>query len=259
MAKTAQPIEAATAPGSIIRRTREEGIAKILEPAAASGEGARLMFFGRTRMGKTALALSVLDAMAAKGIAQTFIVHDVKFPLIQQYPGTAVHTEQELEAAVAKSSMLVCRPPFPAALAAQHARKLIEESGEKTCLLIDETRRALGKNQAFVDDQAPAGKGPGPKNFEWLLLESGGLGGSLVLLVQIPKRTPGEALDSSQYSVVLGTGGRSLRYLNTTAEIVPDEAVETVKALLPGEFCIFNDDTEWDRTIYYSPLPTTGG
>lgn len=259
MAKAEKPTQAATAQGSIIRRSREEGIAKILEPAAASGEGSRLMFFGRTRMGKTKLALSVLDAMAAKGIAQTFIIHDVKFPLIQQYPGTPVHTEQELETAVMTSNVLVCRPPFAAAVAAQHARKLIEESGEATCLLIDETRRALGKNQAFVDDQAPGGKGPGPKNFEWLLLESGGLRGSLILLVQIPKRTPGEALDSSQYSVVLGTGGRSLRYLNNTAEIVPDEAVETVKGLQPGEFCVFNDDEEWDRTIYYSPLPAVGG
>jgi hypothetical protein len=258
MAKTTERAETTEAQGSIVRRTREEGIAKILEPAAASGEGSRLMLFGRTRMGKTKLAISILDEMLARGIAQTVIIHDPKYPTVQQYPGAPVRTEIEMREALLTSSVVVCRPPFSAASAAEHARRLIEQCGEATAILVDETRRALGKNQAFIDDQGPDGKGPGPKNFEWMLLEAGGLRGSVVLLVQIPKRSPGEALDSAQFSVVLGVGGRSLNYLTDTAKIVPLDAVDTVKALQPGEFCVFNDDSDWDRTIYYSPLPAGG-
>ena len=252
MAKIQEREQATTAPGSVARSSREAGIAKLLEPAATAHEGARLNIFGRTRMGKSAFARSLLDEMFVRGICQTAIIHDPKYPTHQQYPGRAVQDQAEMRAALMESSVVVCRDRFPASATAETARALVQDMGEPTVLLIDETRRVLGRNQAFIDDQAKGG--PGPKNFEWLLLEGGGLRASLVLLVQIPKRSPGEAMDSAQFSVVFGVGGRSLNYLVNTAEIVPIEARDVVKALQPGEFCIFSDDNDWDRTIYYSPL-----
>lgn len=255
MATPTKRPEATTPQGQVTRRSREEGISKILEPAESAREGARLTIFGRTRFGKSAFAVSLLDEMLARGIASTAIVHDVKYPDRQQYVGAAVTDQIGMVQELQTSSVVVCRPPFPAESAAAWARELAADHGEPTVLLVDETRRALGNAQRWVDNSGPDGKANGPKNFEWLLLEGGGLRASLVLLVQIPRQLPGDAVDSAQFAVVFGLGGRSLNYL-VQQGTVPAEAVDTVKALDKGEFCVFSDDEEWDRTIYYSPLPT---
>lgn len=236
-------------------RSREDGIAKILGPAEESREGARIAIFGRTRYGKSSFAVHLLDAMVARDIARTVIIHDVKYPDRQQYNGTPANSKDELRVALQTSSVVVCRPNgggFPAADAAAVTRECVEQTGEPTVLLIDETRRALGLNQRFCDNTLPDGK-PGPKNFEWLCLEAGGLRGSLVMLVQIPRQLPIDILDSAQYKVVFGVGGGSLDFL-IDKRIVAREAAETVMSLPKGAFCIFTDDENWDREIYYSPL-----
>jgi hypothetical protein len=195
--------------------------------------------------------------MVALDIARTVVIHDVKYPDRQQYQGVAVYDKEQARQALLTSAIIVCRPsaslfPFPAADAAALTRECIEKTGEPTALLIDETRRALGANQRFVDNTLPDGK-PGAKNFEWLCLEAGGLRGSLVMLVQIPRQLPIDILDSAEFKVVFGVGGGSLDYL-IDKRIVAREAADTVKALQKGAYCIFSDDEDWDREIYYSPL-----
>jgi hypothetical protein len=233
-------------------QSRAAGIAKILAPALGAREGARILIYGRTRWGKTAFAVDLLDAMVASDIASTILVHDPKYPDRQQYEGEPVRSDSELAGALGSSRIVVFRPPMPASSVAANARLLVE-GGEPTAILIDETRRALGGFQKWGDADGEDGPNKGPKNFEWLLLEGGGLRASVVLLVQRPKQLPGDASDSAQCHVVFGLGGGSLRYL-TKAGIVPDEARETVKQLTPGQFVVFSDDDEWDGIVYYSPL-----
>lgn len=236
-------------------RSREEGIAKILSIAQESREGTRVAIFGRTRYGKSSFAVHLLDAMVARDIARSVIIHDVKYPDRQQYNGTPAHDKEELRRALLTSSVVVCRPGlagFPAGDAAEVTREVVTQVGEPAVLLIDESRRALGANQRFCDNSLPDGK-PGPKNFEWLCLEAGGLRGSLVMLVQIPRQLPIDILDSAEFKVVFGTGGGSLDYL-IDKRIVSRDAADTVKALPKGAFCLFSDNEDWDREVYYSPL-----
>lgn len=231
--------------------SRDAGIRAILAPAIASGEGCRVLLYGRTRYGKSTFARHLVDAALDARVADTALIHDVKYPDKQQYEGQAVSSITEIGVALKGSSIVVCRPPFPAEDAATAVR-LLAEAGERSLLLIDETRRALSGQQRWIDVDGPDGVGRGPKNFEWLSLEGGGVGGSVILLVQRPRQLPGDATDSAQVHVCFGVGGKSLAYL-VAAGTVPSEAADTVKRLAPGAFCIFADDEDWNQQIYYSP------
>jgi hypothetical protein len=262
MANPAEPTEATTPPPadeSYISGTRsqEEGFEKLLAPALATREGARILIFGRTRWGKSTLAESLIQAMLQGGVASTAIIHDVKYPDRQQYTGAPVYSQDQLGPTLAKNSIAVLRPPIGAALAAETSRRLTE-GGEPTALLFDETRRALAAEKKWIDSDDEAGHAnKGPKNIEWHFLEAGGVRGSVVLLLQIPRAIPGHAIDSAQFYVFCGLAGPSLNYA-VDARIVPPEAADTVRRLPPGAFCIFSATEDWDHEVYYSPLPAGG-
>jgi hypothetical protein len=183
-------------------------------------------------------------------VAETALIHDVKYPDHAQFSGQEVTAVTQIGSAMQAGSVVVLRPPV-SAMEAAHVAKLLAEYREPTLLLVDETRRALGGSQIWCDGKNSDGS-QGPKSFEWLCLEGGGLGASLVLLVQRPRQLPGDAVDSAQVHVVFGLGGRSLAYL-VAAGTVPPEAAATVRALKPGAFCLFTDDEEWSGITYYSP------
>lgn len=230
--------------------SRADGIAAALAPAIASAEGCRILVYGRTRWGKSAFARHLVMAVLDSHVAETVLVHDVKYPDDAQFVGENVTAITQIGEAMQRGSVVVLRPPV-SAMEAAHAARLLSECREPILLLIDETRRALGGSQIWCDGKNPDGT-QGPRSFEWLCLEGGGLGASLVLLVQRPRQLPGDAVDSAQVHVVFGLGGRSLAYL-VAAGTVPPEAAATVRALKPGAFCLFTDDEEWNGITYYSP------
>jgi hypothetical protein len=245
-----QPSVSRSQASSKATATRAEGIAATLAPAIGAGEGCRILVFGRTRWGKSTFARHLINAAIESGVCGTALIHDVKYPDHAQYVGEEVSSITQIGQAVQRGSVVVLRPPCPAREAA-HAAVVLSLSGERTLLLVDETRRALGGQQIWCDTKNDDGS-QGPRSFEWLCLEGGGVGASLVLLVQRPRQLPGDAVDSAQVNVVFGLGGRSLAYL-VSAGTVPPEASETIKALPPGAFCLFSDDESWNRQIYYSP------
>ena len=230
--------------------TRADGIAAALAPAIASAEGCRILVYGRTRWGKSAFARHLVTAVLDSRVAETVLIHDVKYPDHAQFTGEEATAITQIGEAMQRGSVVVLRPPV-SAMEAAHVARILSEYREPTLLLVDETRRALGGSQIWCDGKNPDGS-QGPKSFEWLCLEGGGLGASLVLLVQRPRQLPGDAVDSAQVHVVFGLGGRSLSYL-VAAGTVPPEAAATVRALKPGAFCLFTDDEEWSGITYYSP------
>lgn len=234
------------------QKTRDEGIAKILE-SAGRDEGSRVLIFGRTRYGKSTFAVDLVEEMLLAGIASTAIIHDPKYPDRQQYDGIPVTAITSLGPMLKSGHRFVFRPPSTAAEAAA-ASRILTESGEPTVLLLDETRRALAAEKVWADSYDQDGRAnKGPKNCEWHFLEAGGVRGSVVLLVQVPRSLPGHAIDSAQRYVIFGLAGPSLRYM-VDAKIVPDDAVETVKRLPPGAFVVLSPDDDWDGCVYYSPL-----
>lgn len=233
--------------------TRAEGIALCLASATATGEGARILIYGRTRWGKSILARHLVDAARDSQIASTVLISDPKYPDQAQYDGVEIHDRMEIGPALTQGKeILVLRSEISPADGAAACR-LLAESGEPCLLLIDETRRALGGHQRWIDAGGPEGPQAGPKNFEWILLEGGGVRASLILLVQRPRQLPGDAVDSAQVHVCCGLGGRSLAYL-LDAGTIPPEAADTVRKLQPGAFVVFADDEEWNGRVYYSPL-----
>jgi hypothetical protein len=244
---------AAEGGAGIREASRAEGIALALQPAIASKEGARILIYGRTRWGKSSFAAHLAEAARIENVASTILISDVKYPDRVQYKGTEVPTSSGIgPALMAGHETLVLRAGVSPADGAAACR-MLAESGEPCLLLIDETRRALGGQQRWLDAAGPDGPQSGPKNFEWILLEGGGVKASLVLLAQRPRQLPGDAVDSAQIHVCFGLGGRSLSYL-LDAGTIPSEAAETVRRLQPGAFCVFSDDEDWNRAVYYSPL-----
>lgn len=235
-------------------RTQAEGIKKILAQAIEAREGARVLIFGRTRWGKSTFAQALIQAMVEEGVASSAIIHDVKYPDRQQYAGATITSEADWRGFVADNPICVFRPPMTAAEAAAKSRRLTE-AGEPTVLLYDETRRALAAEKKWCDSDDEFGHpNKGPKNIEWHFLEAGGVRGSVILLLQIPRSIPGHAIDSAQVYVFLGLAGPSLNYA-VDARLVPPEAAETVKRLPPGAFTVFSTTEDWDHEVYYSPLP----
>ena len=240
------------AAGGIVRATREDGIAAAIDPALMSAEGARILIYGRTRYGKSVFAQWLIAEMQRAAVCRTVLIHDTKYPDRPQYIGRCVSSVEALGKGIRAENWIVLRSPLTVADGALAARALAEH-GEPACLVVDETRRALGGAQKWMDADGPEGPGRGPRNLEWICLEGGGVGASLVLLVQRPRQLPGDAVDSAQVAVVFGLGGRSLAYL-VDAGTVPRDAADTIRRLAPGEFCLFGDDQDWNRTVYYSPL-----
>ena len=177
--------------------TRAEGIAAALAPAIAAGEGCRVLIYGRTRWGKSTFARHLVRAAVENAVASTVLIHDVKYPDHAQYEGRELTGITQIGAALQAESVLILRPPCPAREAA-HAAVVLSESGERTMLLVDETRRALGGSQIWCDGKNEDGS-QGPRSFEWLCLEGGGVGASLVLLVQRPRQLPGDASGDARF------------------------------------------------------------
>ena len=215
-------------------------MALILAGPIASREGTRVAILGATRTGKSTFAIDFVKAMQAAQVASTAIVHDVKYPHRQQYEGRAVYDGRALADALCSDdppTTLVCRPGVEADAAAAAVRACAE-AGEPAVLFLDESRRAIGKRQSWAGDNVP-----------WIYAEGGGLGGSIVSLIQIPQSFPTDAADQSEAIVAFRLGGRSRNYCADQAWI-PKEAVETLRTLAVGEFCVFFQDADWDGVIY---------
>lgn len=241
-----------TAKNSTLKGTREDGLLAALKPAIDSGEGCRILIYGRTRYGKSTLAVQLVETSIAHGVADAVCIHDVKYPDRAQYKGAQVSALDQIGPVLSDEPIVVLRSPLTAADGAQAVRALTE-SGIPAMLLVDENRRAITSDRRWLDQDGPGGPGRGPKNLEWLQLEGGGARASVVLLVQLSRQVPLDGTDSAQVRIVMGLGGGSLNYL-VDRRIVPLDAVNTVEGLPPGAFCVFSDEYSWDRRVYYSPL-----
>jgi hypothetical protein len=212
------------------------------------GEGGRFVIVGASRKGKSTFTLQLAREMLRRRTCQTMVVHDVKDPERPLYDGALVHSLLDARRALASEDppdVLVCRPGITAAEAASLVQDLAE-SKEKAALLIDELTPALRVNTDTLEPVSQVFCGP---SLVWLQLQGGGLGASVITLVQLPKQMPGSALDNATAFVFFGTGGRSLDY-SLDLRLVPKEAADLVSQLERGQCCVFFGDRAWNGVVY---------
>jgi hypothetical protein len=225
-----------------IRRAHgDAAIEIILEPTIVDGEGSRHLWLGRTRMGKTYANKQLVAALLARGYADLSIIHDVKLPT-PQYEGCIRESAQAFAAqppGADDSAHVVFRGTVPpkvddvAALSLQLAR-----AGLRVALTIDELAKAT--TAGGREWEAP--------HMREALSEGGALRLSVFTTTQIPQRLPTEALDLQGTIGIFAMDGRSLRYLERM-DILP-EAHPVIPSLQRGEFVLWKNGEDWDRTIY---------
>jgi hypothetical protein len=232
---------------AIERRPQAAAIAKLLAGAAKTGEGRRILVFGATRQGKTTFTKRLVAAMLDQGAASYLLIHDQKYPQRAQYDGAQATTvEQVRELVAAGNHVIVCRPPLTVEDCAQVVRDLVE-GDIPAVLLIDETIPALKVNEDTAEPMNRVWMGPTPI---WLLLQGGGLGGSVVMLNNLPLQVPTSMLDSASDVVCFNVGGRSLNALVDQRTVTREAAEKVIPRMQPGELLLFSSDQDWDRTIY---------
>lgn len=218
----------------------------MLEGAAERREGKRILLLGATRKGKTTFAKKLIRGMLAEQVCSVALIHDQKLPDRPQYDGALVTSADDARAAILeRETDIVCRAGVTVEDAAAIVRELVE-AGVPAALMLDEMMPALKVNADTLEPMPRVWAGPTPV---WLLLQGGGLGASLVQLVQVPQTLPTSLVDNADAYVCFNLGGRSLQYIADLA-IVPRDAIPVVTRLAPGEFCLFFPDREWDRSVY---------
>jgi len=231
------------------RGTHEAAIEQLIEPMR-NGEGQRLCFIGASRKGKTAFAIKLARAMQAEGLAKSIIIVDHKWADKQQYEGTAVTSLAQLrQAYIAGSPTIVCRPGCSVEDAASLVKDAALMKRERCVLIIDEMMPALRVNEDTGEVQDQIWSGPSPL---WICLQGGGLGASIIQLVQLPKQVPTSLLDQAQAFVVFACGGRTRRYA-LRLELFERDVALAAKTYQPGELALMWTDQDWDGVTYYSP------
>lgn len=213
----------------------------ILEPAAIDGEGLRHGWLGRTRMGKTYANKHLVAELLARGYVDLSLIHDNKLPT-PQYEGTIR----------ADASSFRSQPPGPEDSPHVVFRGTIPPKVDDVAVLALELARAGLAVDLTLDELAKATTAGGR---EWeaphvreCFSEGGALRLSLTWTTQIPQRLPTEAIDLSGTIGVFAMDGRSLRYLEKM-DILP-EAFGIIPSLQRGEFVLWKNGEDWDRTIY---------
>jgi hypothetical protein len=217
-----------------------------LDGAAERREGKRILVLGATRKGKTTFTRSLIAEMLDAGACKVALMHDQKLPDQAQYEGPqASSVDQARDLVMEGHRKVVCRAGVSVEDAAAVVRDMVE-AGLPSALLVDETMPALKVNEDTGEPMPRVWAGPTPI---WILLQGGGLGASLVQLVQVPQTLPTSLVDSAEAYVFFNLGGRSLQYC-ADLQLLPREAMSVIPRLAPGECCVFFADREWDRTIY---------
>lgn len=225
------------------RKTKAEGLAIIVGPAAEKGFGARSFLTGAPGSGKTTLMQAICEALLAYGVADLVLVHDAKNPT-PQYQGQVFPSV----------SALVLTDSPPTGIVVLHSRDAIEtpdrvadavlslaRAGLPCAAVIDELYDALSSPQQFETGD----KGPIPT----IERKGRSLRASIVTGTQMPQTIPSVVFDLAETRVLLRTDSRSVDYLASKLRL-SDEVAGLISRLDVGEFVINRAGFEWDGIVY---------
>lgn len=244
--ETTIPIETATRfrTGGRVRRGRfQDALAIITEPER-KGEGFRLGALGNTGKGKTFfIRRFVLEHPLLNGI--TIIHDDSKRNAQYENHQRASYCVPNFQAAPDDARVVTIRGNA-------QANEWVEVDSVAGLAL---TMSRNNINTRLVVDELDRAITPGGKEFEGTNLRScftvgRALGLSVLWSTQAPQRAPREVIDQSTAIVLFQIGPRALNYLDDRL-MFDGELLDVVPTLQVGEFVIYQQGMEWNRTIYY--------
>ena len=246
------PRPSALAP--IRRGTRAQAVEKILADALADGEGFSFGAVGSPRYGKTHFLAAVLEAARERGLVEVALIHDTKRPGQPQYPGVIcagvddfiVRADELATApAIVLNSESWLSQPSPQE-ACEMALAIREESRAKVAVVLDEVYKAT---DGFGNWQKSEVNGRDLALFPLFLREGTSQNISTLWTTQIPQELPTACKVLTR--AVAQFHLESLAADAATEKFRLDaDGPAILRALVRGEFVLFCQGSEWDRTIY---------
>jgi len=244
---------------TIQRAPRSRAIEIILADALADGEGFTFGAVGSPRFGKTYFTKELLTVAATKGLADYVLIHDVKKPGVLQYEGAPCASLDEFlgsgeryatERAIVFNGQDWRRQPTlqevcEVALAVHEVAK---EGGEGLVVVADEVFKGTNGFAQFTPGPKVNGE-PSPALFPLFLREGTSQKISTCWTTQIPQQLPTECK-------VLTRCVAQFHLESLAADAASDkfrldaDGPAVLRTLQRGEFVLFCQGREWDRTIY---------
>ncbi len=238
--------------GGIRRAPVDRAIEIILADAIADGEGFSFGAVGAPRYGKTHLLKAVLDAARTKGVVDRAFIHDVKKAGAIQYDGTRVTS---LEQFMANAATLDNEPSIvfngddwlaqvPLQDVCEVAKAVHDEDGTPVIVVADEVFKGTNEFGQFLK-----GEGDAPAFFPLFLREGTSQRISTAWTTQIPQELPTACKVLTR--CVAQFHLESLAADAATEKFRLDaDGPRVLRSLQRGEFVLFCQGREWDRTIY---------
>ena len=239
---------------TILRGTHAQAVSLMLEAGEAEDEGVILGAVGIPRMGKTYLAVELLEAIRARGIADRVLVHDVK-KTEPQYEGAPCANQLAFEDAaesydaepiiVFHAADWLHRPSLQEVC---EVAKALAEEQERVLVIADEVFKGTNGHQDWLKPpKGPAGESPAL--FPLFMREGSSQHVSTLWTTQIPQQLPVECQ-------VLTQAVAQFHLENLAADAATEkfrvgkDGPQILRSLGRGEFILYLQSRDWDRTIY---------
>lgn len=236
--------------GALRRGTRAQALEIIFADAIADAEGFTFGCVGAPRYGKTHLLKEVLDQARTKGIVERAFIHDTKKPGVPQYDGAICSGVEQFVAdggrfdaelvVVFNGSDFLAQPSVQDVCDVALASK---QEGFAVAVVADEVYKATnGYGQFLIPPEGEA-------LFPLFLREGTSQRISTLWTTQIPQELPTACKVLTR--CVAQFHLESLAADAATEKFRLDkDGPAVLRSLQRGEFVLFCQGREWDRTIY---------
>jgi len=248
------PRAADLGPG-IKRASQAQAIDIILADALADDEGTGLGCLGSMRYGKTYFMDRVHKAMLEKGVAERLLVHDCK-KAEPQFAGAVVSGWQDF---VSRAAELEGEPVIVFHHPDLMARPTLQEVCEvalamaqdklRVVVCADEVYKGTNGFQGWLKPKAdPDGSEP-PALYPLIIREGGSQHLSHTWGTQVPQQLPTECKVLTRSVAIFHSEGLAAEAAMAHFRLGP-EAPELLRKLGRGEFLLYCQGQDWDRTVY---------
>lgn len=247
--------------GTLKREPQEAALEIVFADALADNEGTVTGAVGSKRYGKTFWEMKVIDKALDLGVAEQVFIHDVK-KSEPQYEGAPVasvddwisrYDELSLEPVVVFHSGEIGSKPSLQDVCEVAREEAVD--GKRVMVVADEVFKGTngfgGWRLGPVD---PSTKQPAPALFPENIREGTSQGTSTAFTTQRPQILPGECKDLPDTVAILHLEGLAADAACRHWRLEPAAFVRKLLTRLKrGEFLLYCDGMEWNRTIYFQP------
>lgn len=235
------------------RATWADALALMLDPSLADGEGTSIGAVGAPRFGKTTLMQRFVDAALTRGLCERVLIHDTKKPGKQQYEGIPCASVEEYIAGEERytvAPVVVLNGPDwqsqPTLNDACEIALALHAEGQGVLVVSDEVYGATNGYGQFSESEI---EGRSVAMFPRFIREGTSQRISSAWTTQIPQELPTACKVLTR--AVAQFHLESLAADAATEKFRLDaDGPQVLRSLARGEFVLFCQGQDWNRTIY---------